>query len=193
MKDCLFPCSWKIANVLPLYKKGDPSQVSNYRPVSLLSCVSKIMERIIFKHLYNYFYENDLFYKYQAGFLPGHSTVYQLIETYDHILKAVDQGKSCCMVFCDLSKSFDRVWHEGLLFKLHTYGVTGNLFKWFDSYLVNRKQRVLYRNFTSTPKPVYAGVPQGSVLGPLLFLIYVNDIANSMLTSCRLFADDNSL
>ena len=76
LKDCLFPCSWKIANVLPLYKKGDPSQVSNYRPVSLLSCVSKIMERIIFKHLYNYFYENDLFYKYQAGFLPGHSTVY---------------------------------------------------------------------------------------------------------------------
>lgn len=97
------------------------------------------------------------------------------------------------MIFCDLSKAFDRVWHEGLLFKLHTYGVTGNLFKWFDSYLVNRKQRVLYRNFMSTPKPVYAGVPQGSVLGPLLFLIYVNDIANSMLTSCRLFADDNSL
>ena len=78
-------------------------------------------------------------------------------------------------------------------FKLHTYGVTGNLFKWFDSYLVNRKQRVLHRNSMSTPKLVYAGVPQGSVLRPLLFLIYVNDIANSMLTSCRLFADDNSL
>ena len=89
--------------------------------------------------------------------------MYQLIETYDHIFKAVDQGKSC-VVFYDLSIAFDRVWHEGLLFKLHTYGVTGNLFKWLNSYLVNRKQKVLYRNFMSTPKPVYAGVPQGSVV-----------------------------
>ena len=87
LKDCLCPCCLKFDIVLPLYKKGDPSQVSKYIPVSLLSCVSKIMERIIFKHLYNYFYENDFFYKYQAGFLPGHSTVYQLIETYDQILK----------------------------------------------------------------------------------------------------------
>lgn len=183
---------WKIAHVLPLYKKGDSSQMSNYRPVSLLSCVSKIMERIIFKHVYNYFYDNNLFYKYQAGFLPGHSTVYQLIETYDHILKAIDQGQSCCMIFCDLSKAFDRVWHKGLLFKLHTYGITGNLFKWFNSYLVNRKQKVMYREVLSSTKPVNAGVPQGSVLGPLLFLINVNDIADNMLTFCRLFADDNS-
>ncbi len=158
LRDCTFPSSWKISHVLPLYKKGDSSQMSNYRPVSLLSCVSKIMERIIFKHVYNYFHDNNLFYKYQAGFLPGHSTVYQLIETYDHILKAIDQGQSCCMIFCYLSKAFDRVWHKGLLFKLHTYGITGNLFKWFNSYLVNRKQKVMYREVLSSTKPVNAGV-----------------------------------
>ena len=193
LRDCLFPDSWKIANVLPLFKKGDPSELSNYRPVSLLSCVGKIMERIVFKYLYNYFHSNNLFYKYQAGFLPGHSTVYQLIETYDCILKAIDEGKLSCIVFCDLSKAFDRVWHKGLLFKLQTYGVIGNLFKWLQNYLENRKQRVMYRQSNSSLKSLHAGVPQGSVLGPLLFLIYVNDVADNMLTFCRLFADDNSI
>jgi hypothetical protein len=91
-----------MAHVLPLFKKDDPSITSNYRPVYLLSCVSKIMERVIFKHVYNYFHKNDLFYKYQAGFLPDHSTVFQLIETYHSIVKSIDDGKSCCMVFCDL-------------------------------------------------------------------------------------------
>jgi hypothetical protein len=94
-----FPYSWKIAHVIPLFKKEDHSIASNYRPVSLLSCVSKIMERIIFKHVYNYFHCNDLFYRYQAGFLPGHSTVYQLLETYHNIVQSIDDGKMCCMVF----------------------------------------------------------------------------------------------
>lgn len=96
----MFLCSWKIANVLPLFKKDDPTELSNYRPVSLLSCVGKIMERIVFKHMYIYFFnDNNLFYKYQAGFLPGHSTVYQLIETNDCILKAIDEGKVSCVFF----------------------------------------------------------------------------------------------
>lgn len=107
---------WKLAHVIPLFKKDDPSVASNYRPVSLLSCVSKLLERIIFKHVYNFFHCNNLFYKYQAGFLPGHSTVYQLIVTYHNIVKSIDDGKSCCIVFCDLSKAFGRVWHKGLLF-----------------------------------------------------------------------------
>lgn len=148
------------------------------------------MERVMFKYVYNYFHTNDLFYKYQAGFLPGHSTVYQLIETYDYIVKAIDEGKFCCMVFCDLSKALDRVWHKGLIFKLQSYGIRGNLPKWFESYLSGRSQRVLHRNTISTYKFLYAGVPQGSVL---LFLIYVDDVAEKMSSLCRLYADDNSL
>jgi hypothetical protein len=95
----MFQSSWKIAHVIPLFKKEDLFIASNYRPVSLLSCISKIMERIIFKYVYNYFHCNDLFYRYQAGFLPGHSTVYQLLETYHNIVQSIDDGKLCCMVF----------------------------------------------------------------------------------------------
>ena len=166
---------------------------SNYRPVSLLCCISKVMERIIFKHMYNFLHCNDLFYKYQAGFLPGHSTVYQLIEMYHNIVKSIDEGKSCCVFFCDLSKAYDRVWHKGLLFKLETYGISGRLLDWFNCYLCNRTQKVIYKNILFSTSCIKAGVPQGSVLGPLLFLLYVNDVSENMLSFCRLFADDNCI
>lgn len=103
--------------------------------------------------------------------MPGHSTVYQLIETYDYIIKAIDDGKFCCVVFCDLSKAFHRAWHKGLIFELHSYGISENLLKLFVSYLSGRFQRVLHRNTMSTYKFLYASVPQGSVLGSLLFLM----------------------
>ena len=169
LSENMFPSFWKIAHVIPLFKKDDPSLVSNYRPVSLLSCVSKIMERIIFKHVYNYFYSNGLFYRYQAGFLPGHSTVYQLLETYHNIVQSIDEGKSCCMIFCDLSKAFDRVWHNGLIFKLQTYGIFGNLLQWFNSYLSHRSQKDMYKDRLSSKCDKSAGLHQGFVLGPLLF------------------------
>lgn len=98
-----FPECWKLAHVLPLFKKDDPSITSTHRPVSLLSCISKIFERIIFKHVYNHLHSQNLFYKYQAGFLPGHSTTYLLLEIYHSNVKSIDEGKFCCMVFCDLS------------------------------------------------------------------------------------------
>ena len=124
-----------------------------------------------FKHLHNFLYSNNLFYKYQAGFLPGHSTVYKLLETYHSIAKSIDDGNHCCMIFCDLSKAFDRVWHKGLVYKLQSYGVSGPILEWFISYVSNRSQKVMYKNKFSSVGYINAGVPQGSVLGPLLFLL----------------------
>jgi hypothetical protein len=188
-----FPELWKIAHVTPLFKKGEKNNPSNYRPVSLLSCCGKLFERIIFKHMYNFFNDNKLVYKYQSGFLPNHSTTFQLIDIYHHICQSFDNRQYSCMVFCDISKAFDRVWHKGLLFKLQQNGIKGKLLNWISDYLCNRKQKVTLRSSISLPRTISAGVPQGSVLGPLLFLIYVNDITDSLLSLTRLFADDSSL
>ena len=151
------------------------------------------MERVIFKHIYNHLHMNSLIFRNQSGFLPNHSTVFQLIDIYDQICRAFDEKKSTCIVFCDISKAFDRVWHRGLLFKLRQYGISGNLINWITNYLSNRIQRVLINSFSSESQTLNAGVPQGSVLGPLFFLVYVNDIADSLLSITRLFADDSSL
>ncbi len=151
------------------------------------------MERIMFKHIYNHLYTNKLIYDRQSGFLPGHSTVYQLIDIYDQICNSFNNKQHTCMVFCDISKAFDRVWHKGLLFKLKQNGVNGNLLSWIENYLSNRKQIVTIRSTNSDTRAPNAGVPQGSVLGPLLFLVYVNDITDNLLSITRLFADDSSL
>ena len=188
-----FPSSWKEANVVPLFKKGEHKLPSNYRPISLLSSIGKLMERIVFKHMYNFLHERKLINKYQSGFQPGHSTVFQLTEIYDRISKSLDERKYTCMVFCDISKAFDRVWHKGLLLKLTSYGFKNNFLKWLESYLTNRQQRVVLNSSKSAFLPIKSGVPQGSVLGPLLFLLYINDIADNLSSLTRLFADDSSI
>ena len=188
-----FPNIYKYSHVIPLYKKGERFLPSNYRPVALLSNVGKGMERIIFKRIYNHLSANNLLYKYQSGFVPGHSTTHQLIDIYHHICQAFDHNQFSCMVFLDISKAFDRVWHAGLLHKLEQHGISGDLLRWISSYLSNRTQSVVLNSVTSTAKSTSAGVPQGSVLGPLLFLIYVNDISENLLSLTRLFADDSSL
>ncbi len=138
------------------------------------------MERCIHKHLYNYIVANDILTKFQSGFIKGDSTVNQLSYVYNDICKALDDGKEVRAVFCDISKAFDRVWHRGLIFKLSSIGINGCLLKWFSSYLSSRKQRVVYANASSQWSSINAGVPQGSILGPLLFMIYVNDIVNEI-------------
>lgn len=144
----MFPSPWKMANITPIYKKADPSNPSNYRPVALLSCIGKLMERCIHKYLYNYVTNNNLLSSYQSGFVKGDSTINQLTFLYNDISKALDEGKEVRAVFCDISKAFDRVWHRGLLHKLSSIGIQGNLLRWFSSYLSDRKQRVVISNST---------------------------------------------
>ena len=188
-----FPSLWKQANVIPIHKKGNVHLCTNYRPVSLLSCVSKIFERIIFKHMYNFILDNQLITKSQSGFTPGDGTTYQLIYLYHNFCEAIDQGKEVRVVFCDISKAFDKVWHSGLLFKLHKNGIRGDLLEFLGNYLNDRKQRVTIEGHSSPWGIIRAGVPQGSVLGPLLFLIYINDIVDIINNKISLFADDTSL
>ena len=187
------PNCWKLANVIPIFKKGDPCDINNYRPVSLLPCASKIMERIVFKHLYNYIHENNLISPHQSGFKPGDSTVNQLSFLYHTFCEALDKKKDVHIIFCDISKAFDRVWHNGLVHKLKKLGIHGSLLDWFMDYLSDRYQTVVIRGQSSEKGLIKAGVPQGSVLGPLLFLIYINDILKNIMSHIKLFADDTSL
>ena len=143
--------------------------------------------------MYKFLLDNNLLYKYQSGFLPDHSTVFQLIDIFHNIYQAFDNNMFSCIVFCDVSKAFDRVWHKGLLIKLRQNGIEGKLLEWLNSYLSQRKQKVGLKSCFSCLKSIFAGVPQGSVLGHLLFLVYINDIAEHLLSLTRLFADDSSL
>ena len=140
--------------------------------------------------MYNFLIENSLLYKYQSGCLPHHSTVFQLIDSFHNKCQDFDNNMFPCIVFCDVIKAFDRVWHKGLMFK---NGIEGKLLEWLNSYLSQRKQKVGIKSCFSGLKSIFACVPQRSVLGPLLYLVYINDIAKHLLSLTRLFADDSSL
>jgi hypothetical protein len=143
LQQSTFPEKWKTANVIPVYKKGSKELVSNYRPISLLSVLGKTMERCVFKHVYNFIHENNILTPQQSGFRPNDSTVNQLLSITSDFYKAIDEGKEIRAVFFDISKAFDKVWHNGLLFKLEKIGITGCLLNWFRSYLTRRKQSVV--------------------------------------------------
>ena len=190
----IFPNKLKIAKVLPLFKKYDYAIMDNYRPISLLTSISKLFEKVVFTQLYDYFRNNDLFYDSQYGFLKNHSTEYAAMELTDKILKDIDDKNISLAVFMDLSKAFDTLDHDILTKKLAHYGIHGTALQWFTSYLTDRSQCVEIEGVSSNILPLYTGVPQGSILGPLLFLIYMNDIPNcTKQFYFILYADDTTL
>ena len=147
----------------------------------------------MFKNIFNHLHENNLLYKFQSGFIPGYSTTHQLVELYNKILVALNDKELTSITFADISRAFDTVWIQALILKLEKYGIKGDILEWLKSYLYNRSQRVILKNTLSDIGKINAGVPQGSVLGPLLFLVFINDIADDMTGFGRLFADDTSI
>ena len=191
----LVPHEWKLAHVVPLFKSGDAHNMSNYRPISLCSVVGKTLERIISKHVINHMYKGGIISPTQHGFLPKRSCVTQLTTLYHswaNILDATNPPRIDA-IFLDWSKAFDRVNHHILLNKLHKYGICGSVLNWFQSYLTNRSQRVQFMGSYSDWAAVHSGVPQGSVLGPLLFNIFAFDLPFCVQSNLRQYADDTVL
>ena len=176
-----FPDSWKYANVVPIHKKGNRQLKMNYRPISLLPICGKILEKIVFDQVYSFINVNNLLSNYQSGFRPGDSAIYQFISITSTIYETFEKYDETRALFLDISKAFDKVWHDGLILKLKCNGISGSLLDFFQNYLQNRYQRVVLNGTVSDWRCINAGVPQGSVLGPLLFLVYVSDLTDNII------------
>ena len=187
----IFPESLKVAKVVPLYKKGDEALCSNYRPISLLSSFHKIFEKLVKEKVLNFLSKNEILYKYQFGFRKSHSTNLALLEVVETLYANLDVDNYGLGIYLDLQKAFDTVDHNILLSKLSHYGIRGNALNWFETFLKGRKQFTSVNGACSKTSVIGCGVPQGSVLGPPLFLLYVNDIQNAFTSATpKLFADD---
>ncbi len=191
----IVPEEMKVAKVIPIHKSSDPTIMKNYRPVSLLPAFSKLLEKIVYNKLLTFLNINNVLYKHQYGFRAKHSTIHPILHLLNHC--ATSSSKSdpeyTLAVLCDLSKAFDVINHDTLLRKLNNYGIRGIANDWFRSYLSDRYQFVEIEGHRSHTMPIKIGVPQGSILGPLLYLIYVNDIGNSCRGNILSFADDTTL
>ena len=188
--ECSFPSQWKEALVVPVFKRGERSALTNYRPIALLSSVGKVCERVVFNKLYAFIcpFLSD----HQSGFRKRDGTGLQLVRLVQQWSEALDKSQYIGAVFFDLRKAFDRVWHKGLIAKLEVAGVHGPALSWFSSYLSERRQQTRVANAVSSASTLAAGVPQGAILSPLLFIIYVNDAPQATPGSVNLFADDTS-
>ena len=189
-----FPEKLKLAKIIPIFKAADSGLYKNYRPISLLFNFTKFFEKVMHNRLLEFAQRFEILYYYQFRFRKNHSTELALIHLVDKIASSIDQNKVITGVFLDLSKAFDTIDHQILFYKLERYGIRGVALEWIKNYFQNRKQFVQYNNVSSSTNTITCGVPQGSILGSLFFIFYINDLPNDLrVAELLLFADDTSI
>ena len=193
LKEGVVPFEWKEANIIPLFKKGSRNKSENYRPVSLTSVICKLLERLIKDHMVEFLVKHKLLNSSQHGFLKARSCLTNMLCFLEEITKWIDVGSPVDIIYLDFQKAFDKVPHQRLLLKLKAHGIGDSITDWIEQWLTDRRQRVVVDGEVSNWKSVLSGVPQGSVLGPILFLIYINDLDDSITSNVLKFADDTKL
>ena len=193
LKSGKIPKDWKMAHVTPIYKKGNKAAVNNYRPVSLTCVLCKSMEKIVREKILQHLSANNIISPHQHGFVPGRSCMTQLLESMDDWTSIIEESGSVDIIYTDFQKAFDSVPHRRLIQKMKSAGINGSVLRWVEDFLANRKQRVVINGTKSNEGSVTSGIPQGSVLGPLLFVMYINDLPRNLNTVAKMFADDTKV